>query len=366
MSRRVTARAVLRVTAGAVAILAVGALAFLGGRQSISAASGTEESQTASELVWTVKEESIGRSLTFVGTLAASSVPGPLANVEGIVTGMPIGSGAVVKTNDVLLTVALRPVVAGQGSTPAFRDLQEGDRGSDVRQLRQFMCDVGHGACGAGEEFTAALTRAVTAWQKRLGVEADGVVRAGDIMWFTRLPVSVVPASATTAGGALAATDRPFMVAAGTPRLTVPVTAEQAALVPAGSIAHIGALNAVVTGAQPAPAETAEADSGDSGALALVLTAKDGKADLCAANACAALLAGKPTVNVEVSIDVVPKRTGLGVPVRAIQTAADDTTYVLKVDGTQASVTVLGSAGGMAVVDGLTAGMRIRVDDAPA
>ena len=186
---------------------------------------------------------------------------------------------------------------------------------------------------------------------------------ASDIMWFSALPATARPADEVDVGARLSANDRPVLTTTGVPELDIKVTREQAGLVPVGALLQLGtSTRGRVSAVAPAPAK----DPGEaSDAMLLTVVGPDGVSAVCGAGTeCAQLLGSESSVPVEVSIDVVPSRTGIGVPVRAVHTAADDSTYVVLADGSQAPVTVGGASGGMVVVEGLDAGTDVRVSDA--
>ena len=254
-----------------------------------------------------------------------------------------------------LMRVGLRPVVAAEGRIPAFRDIEPKVEGADVAQLRKFLCDLGRlWECDGSPRYTKALAAGIKAWQKTHGVKANGRVGVGDVVWFGSLPARVRIAPKIAVGQTLAAGDHPFDVAAATPTLALTVTRDQVALVPVGSPVRIGALRGVVVGADPV------ATSDD--AMTLRIAGPGGRGNVCRdAARCRALLDGQTTAKVKIKIDTVPRRTGPAVPVRAVQTAEDGSTYVVRPDGTHVEVRVLASASGVAVVDGVDVGDQIRM-----
>ncbi|GAA1415456.1 hypothetical protein ACFQZ4_25790 [Catellatospora coxensis] len=65
------------------------------------------------------------------------------AAVEGaskiVVTRLKVAIGSQVRSGDVLMEVSGRPLIVLPGQFPAFRDLQRGDTGPDVRQLQEAL-----------------------------------------------------------------------------------------------------------------------------------------------------------------------------------------------------------------------------------
>ena len=66
-------------------------------------------------------------------------------------------------------------------------------------------------------------------------------------------------------------------------------------------------------------------------------------------------------MSLRADVTVAPEVSGPAVPVAAVRTDPDGSAWVRLADGTRQQVTVLGSAGGVAVVDGLSAGDLVRV-----
>ena len=124
------------------------------------------------------KQERVGRTLRLPATLRLVDSPGPLVGVAGMLTALPPSHGRTVSSGDVVAEVDLHPIVAAQGSVPAFRPLQVGTVGPDVAQLRLFLCsEKVLTSCAASPTFTPAVRSAVKAWQKSLRVPQNGVLK---------------------------------------------------------------------------------------------------------------------------------------------------------------------------------------------
>lgn len=354
--------------AGVVALLVIPGTAFVAGRSSLA---GVERASTGvvagpAAVEWSVKQEQVGRTLKLPATLRLVDTPGPLVGVAGMLTDLPPSQGRTVSSGDVVAGVDLHPIVAGQGTVPAFRALQLGTAGSDVAQLRRFLCaEKWLTSCAASTTFSPAVRSAVRAWQKSLRVPQTGVVQPSDIMWLAALPTRVRPSSTAAVGNRVTADDRPVLTAGGAPRLEVRVTPDQAKLVPAGAPLTMGQVAGRVTGASAVASTGPEADQGEQ-AMTLDVAGPDGRGPLCATSGpCTTLLGPALSRSITVDIAVVPSRTGTGVPVRAVLTGADGATYVRGVDGTRRPVTVEATAGGLSIVTGLHVGERILVNEAP-
>ena len=133
----------------------------------------------------TVSTRDIRRTTTLDGTVghgAASplTVPG-----SGTLTWLP-AVGAIVSSGERVAEVDGRPVVLLAGERPAWRDLGSGiDDGADIRQLEQALSDLGFGSTSLeiDDEWTAATTTAVKTFQRWMGMEVDGRLALGDVVF---------------------------------------------------------------------------------------------------------------------------------------------------------------------------------------
>ncbi|VEI13046.1 peptidoglycan-binding domain-containing protein [Trueperella bialowiezensis] len=324
--------------------------------EAMEAGSPTAET-VEGEMYWTVKPEQIGRTINYSATISSRMVDGPLVHNDGVITAI-LGSGDTLNEGAPILEVNLKTIVVGQGNIPAFRDLVEGEAGADVQQLRDFLCRNGYGVCAENEVFTPAMSKAVRAWQKTLGNAETGIVLKGDIMWFSKAPVYVHVNKDIAVGSAVTATDRPIMIRSGEPYVEIKASEEQLAIIPSGSPFTLeGKLSGVVGEFTPTFSSTGEAD----GYVAPLLS-EDGAESICHEEPlCEELLAGQESVIANIDIQTIPQQEGLGVPTTAVMSSADGSTYVTLSDGERKSVTVLASAGGISLVEGLVEGDLIRL-----
>lgn len=146
------------------------------------------------------------------------------APAAGTVTTI-LGEGDTVEPGTVVATVDGAPVVALLGDVPGFRDLSvDVDPGIDVRQFEQNLVALGYdpdGAITIDATYDDATAVAVTAWEDSLGLEGDGKVPAGQIVFVPgRLLIDeakVGIGAATTKGAALLTgrqTERELLVSA--------------------------------------------------------------------------------------------------------------------------------------------------------
>lgn len=112
-------------------------------------------------------------------------------NLAGVVTNV-VAVGATIQQGDVLYRVNGEPVVVMYGDIPAYRtmrDLDENMTGDDVLQLETALVAMGYdpeGSATVDREFTDFTETMVERWQEDLGVEEDGVVQLGDVIFIPR------------------------------------------------------------------------------------------------------------------------------------------------------------------------------------
>ncbi len=119
------------------------------------------------------------------GTLGHGD-PAPLVNrTNGTLTWLA-ASGSTVERGEPLYEVDGRKVRLLFGDRPAWRTLGPGMSGVDVKQLKQNLVALGYGTTsglGTGDAWTAATTDAVKRWQKAVGLDQDGTVDLGEIVF---------------------------------------------------------------------------------------------------------------------------------------------------------------------------------------
>ncbi|MBU1494266.1 MAG: peptidoglycan-binding protein [Actinobacteria bacterium] len=94
--------------------------------------------------------------------------------------------GATLQQGDILMKVDDQPVVVLYGDIPAYRSLQRGGEGIDVRQLQDALHALGYDPDGdmeADGEFTWITQAYVEDWQADVGASDDGRVGLGEIVF---------------------------------------------------------------------------------------------------------------------------------------------------------------------------------------
>lgn len=274
---------------------------------------------------------------------------------RGTVTALRLKPGDVVAPGAVLYEVDLRPVVAAAGATPAFRTLEQGAEGADVAQLQVLLAGLGFFDDESDGVFGWATREGVKAWQESLGLRADGVVQAGDVIFVPELPSRLVlDTEAVFRGAMLSGGEAVVSGLAAEPVFTVPATTEQASMMPAGTRVEItigDALWVAVAAGQEATDESADQVN--------VLLQGQGGASVCGDSCGLVPIDGQNLLRSR----IITQETLSGVvaPSAALLSDADGALSVVDEDGREHPVEVVGSARGMSVIEGVDAGLKVRV-----
>lgn len=297
------------------------------------------------------QQQTVSQTIQLQTTARWAATSTVRSQATGVVTSVDLDEGAAATHGDVLFTVDLRPVVVAEGDVPAFRDLSRGDDGEDVTQLQELLTQTGHYTGAVDGHFGTGLYWAVRAWQRDHGLAQDGRVRRGDLVFVPRLPARLAPGEGlevgATGGG------HAVRVLEDSPQFTIALPEGQARMVDAGMAVDI----------HPPEGETWRATVDEirrqeSGETEAVLTGTDDE-PICG-DACEDVPVSEEVL-LPSEIQVVPEVSGVTVPVPAVVTDADGDTVVVHASGERQPVTVVASASGDAVVEGLAAGTRVRV-----
>jgi len=283
--------------------------------------------------------------------------PVPIAAnlASGTVTSVAVAPGQEVGVGSVLYSVNLRPVVIAQGAIPAFRSLARGTVGADVAQLQAMLTQLGFYDGDVSGDFGWRTQAAVEAWQLSLGLDDDGVVQAGDVVFVPTLPTRIsLDAEKVVRGASIGAGESVISGLPAAPTFRVPVTDAQSAMMPDGTRVE-------VTGPDAQAWEGFVVDriaQQQGSTIDVILTGPDG-APVCGVE-CGAISVTEQSL-LRSRVVTVETVTGLTVPSAALVSRADGTIAVIEEDGTEHRVTVVTSARGMSVIEGVSAGLRVRV-----
>ena len=295
----------------------------------------------------------IGRSRTLVALAEWPSTAVVLNQASGTLTSIP-GTGSA-GVGDVLYTVDERPVVAGLGAVPAYRDMKRGDEGEDVRQLQSMLVELGFTQRDPDGKFGSGTRTAVRAWQKSLGVTVDGTVVQGDIVWFPELPARYLLSDGLTVGAQLSGGEQ-IMLLGDEPRVWIPIGLEQRNQIPDQAEVSVSIADGVWEGVV---AEVVALDVSEAGDFDLLLGAVGG-GPICGTDCGVQIPVGERS-EYRVEIVLIPTMTGPVVPASAVVTRPDGSAYVTTSDGEDLPVTILGAQGSLLLVDGIEVGAAIQI-----
>ncbi|GLF99435.1 peptidoglycan-binding domain-containing protein [Streptomyces yaizuensis] len=181
--------------AALVAAAAVGAGALVYGDGGTGGGDGRGEGPPATT---TITRADLVQSETVDGKIDFSQRRAVKSAVAGTVTVAP-REGATVTRGQALYELNDKPVSLLYGPVPAFREMKDGARGSDVLQLERNLVALGYGRGLYVDPFYDAATEAaVQQWQKSLNRTPSGRVGQGDVV-FQPEEVNVVRADAALA-----------------------------------------------------------------------------------------------------------------------------------------------------------------------
>ena len=169
MSPRRSRRRGLLAAGLAVVVVAGGATAYLLTRGGASAASAQPQLQTAvarrTELRQTVDAQfTITRSQSFTLRVPAA----------GTVTGVHLAEGRALPSLRPLVELDGTAVYGVPSATPFYRDLAEGDSGSDVKALQAALASAGYDPGDSDGDFGGQTATALEDWQAAKGLDETG------------------------------------------------------------------------------------------------------------------------------------------------------------------------------------------------
>jgi peptidoglycan hydrolase-like protein with peptidoglycan-binding domain len=300
-----------------------------------------------------VVDGEVGSSISLNTVAEWTLVPVGSNQAAGTVTTVAVAPGDEVEQGSVLYTVNLRPVVIAQGQIPSFQALASGSSGEDVSQLQGMLAARGFFRATPDGKFAYTTMLAVKAWQKSLGVPEDGVVQPRDVVFVPSLPTRVALDAEVIHRGGIVTGGEPVVKGLPTvPAFTIPVTQSQSGLMPDGTRVEIvsgeATWDAVVT------SQTTDPQNG----ITIILSGKDGST-ICGQDCGSIAVTGQSLLPSKVV--TVESVSGPVVPSAALISSADGTVSVIDAMGVSHHVTVMTSARGMSVIEGVPAGTRVRV-----
>ncbi len=283
------------------------------------------------------------------------SVPVGFNQASGIVTAVTVAAGDEVTQGNTLYLVNQRPVTIAEGIVPAFRQIGAGATGNDVRQLQVMLQALGFFTAQPDGQAGPLTVSAVRAWQKSIGVEQSGNVEIGDVIFVPVLPTRVsLDTEVIARGSGVSGGESVVRALPAAPEFTVPVTDAQSAMIPSGTLVQItspeGGVWDAVAGDRTTDAE--------SQTTLVALVGVDG-AQVCTDQCGQVAVTGKALLPSKITTS--PTVEGLVVPSSALLTDATGRVAVVDAEGAVIAVTLVASARGMSVIEGVDAGTKVRV-----
>jgi putative peptidoglycan binding protein/HlyD family secretion protein len=183
----------------------------------------------------------VSESGTLTYSAGADGTPYPVVNrAHGTYTWVP-AAGAQVDCGDTLYKVGEKPVILICGSTPAYRDLVQGDDGKDVRALNRTLVDAGYADRSTldpdSRHFGWTTAAALERLQDDRGADVTGRLELGQAV---SLPGPLRISKVTAQNGTSAGPGRTIMLASSNRHeVTVKLDASQQSEVKKGDEAQI-------------------------------------------------------------------------------------------------------------------------------
>ena len=302
-----------------------------------------------------VVDGEVGSSINLNTVAAWTPIPVGSNLASGTVTSVNLSAGQEVGVGSVLYTVNLRPVVVGQGQIPSFQPLSLGASGADVAQLQSMLSSLGFYSYEVDGEFDWITQQAVQDWQTALGIDDDGSVQAGDIIYVPTLPTRLsLDTDKVSRGASLSGGEEVLRGLPASPTFTIPVTQTQAALIPAGTRVEITGPDGQLWAGYAADHQPSDQGEG----FTVVLQGADG-GTICGDD-CGSIQVSEEAL-LRSRIVTVETVRGLTVPSAALRSASDGSLVVVDRKGVEHPVTVVESARGMSVIEGVAVGTSVRV-----
>jgi peptidoglycan hydrolase-like protein with peptidoglycan-binding domain len=134
----------------------------------------------------TVEQRDLQRTESFDGTTGHGEAEPLVLAGTGTLTALPT-PGDVIEPGATVVEVDGHPIIALQGPLPMWRALGPSvSDGKDVQQLEYVLTALGYGetyGVTVDEDWTSATTNAVEAFQEDHGLDDDGTIDVGDIVW---------------------------------------------------------------------------------------------------------------------------------------------------------------------------------------
>jgi peptidoglycan hydrolase-like protein with peptidoglycan-binding domain len=349
-----SARRTAGVVAGVVTIGAVAAAVTVFNLPDAESSSNSGSSSTAVTNTADIAKETLVDRETHDGTLGHGGTTTLTSKGSGTVTWLPT-TGATVSRGKALYKLDNKPVVLLYGSLPAYRTLQSGVKGADVKQFEKNLWALGYRGFTVDDKYTGSTAAAVKDWQDDLGVSKTGRVETSQIRY---APTAVRVDSLSSENGAAAQPGAEILKYTGTALVaTVDLTMDAQRLANQGAAVRIEMPDGkTVTGKIVKVGTTVQQGQGDEPDTTLIEVTI----------AFSGAPKGLDDASVTVGFTASERKDVLTVPVAALLALSEGGYGVQVVDGTTTKIVAVRTglfAGGKVEIsgDGLAAGMKVGV-----
>jgi peptidoglycan hydrolase-like protein with peptidoglycan-binding domain len=184
----------------------------------------------------TVERADLVETQTIDGEIGYGPATPLPATLSGTTTWLP-AAGATIGRDDWLYALDTRAVILLIGSLPAWRDLEPGVEGPDVRQLEENLRALGYEGFTVDKRYTARTAEAVEDWQQKHALVQTGEIELGRVVFWPS-PIRVENVEATP-GRAIAAGEVVLHHTATTRRVYADLEVEQADLARVGATVQV-------------------------------------------------------------------------------------------------------------------------------
>jgi peptidoglycan hydrolase-like protein with peptidoglycan-binding domain len=297
-----------------------------------------------------VVEGTVGQQLGVAVTVLQPVHVVATNTLSGMVT--MVSSSTTVDVGDVLYRVGSIPVRVVEGDVPFYRELDLGTRGVDVLQLSTALETLGYFSDGPTDEFDTNVASAVRRWQHDLGIPETGSILYGELLSVSVLPAQIRLGESLKLGVPSGGGEPAIIMKSGLQEFSLVISTDQAQYITQNVqlVVYFESFSwaAVVSGGRVNESSFTE----------YKLTSPQG-GSVCGED-CSSLPTDEQ-LSLRADAIIVPDISGPSVPVSSVRTGADGSTYVVMIDGSRRSVSVLGSSRGIAVVEGVAIGENVVV-----
>ena len=303
-----------------------------------------------------VTSATLGRNLSMSAEVLRTVQRTITSMADGTVTGIE-ATGPIV-SGDAVLRIDETPVVIAEGFVPMYRSLAPGSSGADVEQLQRFLIEIGYlsGDFRVDGDYGEQTRRAVLEWERSQveSVSRDGVVSEEQLQFVPEVPARIEYPDNLRVGSRVTRGEPLFAAVATMPSFMLQVSAELATSVQAGMSVTIELPGGRTMAGILGPLERNDTTG--------AFVANVGLDEPCPTDVCGGVDAGTLLTT---RVQVVPETTGPAVPVAAITQSTEGRSQVMLVDGERHNVEVLVVDRGIAIINGVEVGDRVRYNLLP-